>query len=73
MDPSEWLETEPRLRVEDDLGTEYYPSGGAGAGGVQVAHGGSAFAPAVPGTARTLRISSGSGSVELPLQRPGLL
>lgn len=68
MDPAEWPETEPRLRVEDDLGTEYYPSGGAGAGGVQVAHGGSAFAPAVPGAARTLRISSDSGTVELPLQ-----
>jgi hypothetical protein len=54
------------VRVEDDLGTEYHGNGGGG-GGVKVVHGATGFAPAVPDAARVLRISSRSGSVELPL------
>lgn len=63
---SEDLEVRSGFRVEDDLGTGYYESGGDG-GGVQVVHGAFAFVPAVPPAARMLRISSRSGTVELPL------
>ena len=63
---SEGLKAGPGLRVEDDLETEYHESGGGG-GGVQVVHGAYAFVPAVPSDARVLRISSRSGTVELPL------
>lgn len=54
------------LLVEDDLGTEYYESGGS-AGGVQVAHGSLTFTPAAPEGARILRVTSSSGTVKLPL------
>lgn len=54
------------IRVEDDLGTEYHQHGGGG-GGVKVVHSSFSFSPAVPDAARTLRISSRSGTVELPL------
>lgn len=63
---SEGLEAGSGFRVEDDLGTGYYENGGGG-GGVQVVHGAFAFVPAVPPAARMLRISSRSGTVELPL------
>jgi hypothetical protein len=63
---SEGLEAGSGFRIEDDLGTEYYESGGE-SGGVQVVHGAFAFAPAVPPAARMLRISSRSDTVELPL------
>jgi hypothetical protein len=66
-DLSEWQERGPGLRVEDDLGTEYYASGGGGGGGVQVVHGAFGFAPAVPSNARTLRISTRGDTIELPL------
>ena len=66
-DPSTWLESGPVLGVEDDLGTEYYASGAGGGGGVQVVHGASGFAPAVPAGAGTLRITTRAGTVELPL------
>jgi len=66
-DPSQWLEPEPMLLVEDDLGTKYYESGGGGGGGVQVVHGASGFAPAVPSEARIIRITTDSGTVELRL------
>lgn len=62
----EGLEAGSGFRIEDDLGTEYYESGG-GSGGVQVVHGAFAFAPAVPPAARMLRISSRGGPIELPL------
>jgi hypothetical protein len=60
------LEPEPRIRVEDDLGTEYQNSSGCG-GGMQVVHGAFVFTPAVPPAARSLRISSGNCTAELPL------
>ena len=63
---SEVLGAGSGLRVEDDLGTEYYEDGGGGRG-VQVVHGAFAFAPAIPPAARILRISSDSGTIELPL------
>lgn len=62
----ESLEQRTGIRVEDDLGTEYY-GGEGGGGGVQVVHGAVAFAPAVPSAARILRISSRSGTAELTL------
>jgi hypothetical protein len=66
-DPSQWLRAGPILGIEDDLATEYFESVAGGGGGVQVVHGASAFAPAVPAGARTLRIATRSGTVELPL------
>jgi hypothetical protein len=66
-DPRQWLENRHGLRVEDDLGTEYFESPAGGSGGVQVVHGASAFAPAVAPQAGTLRITTPAGTVELPL------
>ncbi len=58
---------EPAITVTDDVGTEYFESGGGGAGGVQVSHASLGFAPAPPSTARVLRISTDGATVELPL------
>jgi hypothetical protein len=62
------LQAEPwaRIRVADDLGTEYHENSGGG-GGMKVLHSALTFTPAVPDAARVLRISSRSGSVELTL------
>ncbi len=58
---------EPAITVTDDVGTEYFESGGGGAGGVQVSHASLGFAPAPPATARVLRVSTDDTTVELPL------
>ncbi len=66
-DPLGRPEPKTRILLEDDLGTEYYESGAGGNGGVQVVHGASGFAPAVPKDASTLRISTDSGTIDLSL------
>ena len=58
---------DPEVKVEDDLGTEYFESGGGGGGGVRVSHSSRGFAPAPPPNARLLRISTGGNTVELDL------
>jgi hypothetical protein len=60
-------EQEPEIRVEDDLGTEYFESGGGGGGGVRVSHSSRGFAPAPPPDARLLRVIAGGRTVELDL------
>ena len=60
-------EQEPAIRVEDDLGTEYFESGGGGGGGVRVSHSSRGFAPAPPPEARVLRVTAGAETVELDL------
>jgi hypothetical protein len=57
------------MQVEDDLGTEYFPSGAGGSGGVRVIRSSTGFAPAPPAAARVLRITTDSGTVELDLQQ----
>ncbi|MGH2937494.1 MAG: hypothetical protein ACRDPE_05165 [Solirubrobacterales bacterium] len=59
---------EPAITVTDDVGTEYFESGGGGSGGVKVSHASLGFAPAPPATARVLRISTGDTTFELPLR-----
>ena len=62
-------EKDPEVKVEDDLGTGYFESGGGGGGGVHVFHSSRGFAPAPPPDARVLRITAGGATVELDLQR----
>lgn len=61
-------EKDPEVKVEDELGTEYFESGGGGGGGVRVSHASRGFAPAPPPNARVLRITAGGATVELGLQ-----
>jgi hypothetical protein len=61
-------EKDPEVKVEDDLGTGYFESGGGGGGGVRVSHSSRGFAPAPPPAARVLRITTGGATVELDLQ-----
>ncbi len=61
-------EKDPAVKVEDDLGTEYFESGGGGGGGVRVFHSSCGFAPAPPPSARALLITAGGATVELDLQ-----
>lgn len=63
------LGEDPVIQVTDDVGTEYFESGGGGSGGVQVSHASTGFAPAPPPTARTLRITADGTTVEIPLRR----
>jgi hypothetical protein len=56
---------EPAIRVEDDLGTEYFEGGGGG--GVCVSHSSRGFAPAPPPEARVLRVTAGAEIVEFDL------
>jgi hypothetical protein len=63
------MDREPRLEVDDDLGTEYFESGGGSSGGVRVSHAARGFAPAPPAGASVLRITTDSGTVELDLSR----
>lgn len=66
-DPLDDLGAPQGLKVEDDLGTEYrHRSGGGGSAGV--VRSSYSFTPAVPEAARILRISTRSGTVELPLR-----
>ncbi len=58
-------EKDPEVKVEDDLGTEYFESGSGGGGGVRVSHSSRGFAPAPPPDARLLRLSAGGETVEL--------
>lgn len=63
------LEEKPEISVTDDVGTEYFESGGGGwGGGVRVSHSSLGFAPAPPPEARLLRISAGGEAVELDLR-----
>lgn len=55
------------VRIEDDLGTDYF-GGDGGGGGHEVIHCAASFSPAVPDGARLLRITTRSGTVELPLR-----
>jgi len=61
-------EKDPEITVEDDLGTEYFESGGGCGGGVRVSHSSRGFVPAPPPNARVLHITAGGASVELDLQ-----
>lgn len=63
------LEEKPEISVNDDVGTEYFESGGGGwGGGVGVSHSSLGFAPAPPPDARLLRISVSGETVELDLR-----
>lgn len=62
-----YRETEPEIKVDDDVGTEYFWSGGGGGGGVAVSHSSRGFAPAPPPEARVLRITAGGTTIELEL------
>jgi hypothetical protein len=53
--------------VTDDVGTEYFPSGGGRSGGVQAHHASQGFAPSPPASARVLRITIDEETVELDL------
>jgi hypothetical protein len=59
---------DPEVKVEDDLGTEYFESGGGGGGGVRVWHSSRGFAPAPPPEARLLQIKAGGETSELDLR-----
>lgn len=62
-------EEKPEITVEDDIGTEYFESGGGGwGGGVRVSHSSIGFAPTPPRDARLLRISANGETVELDLR-----
>lgn len=59
----------PPIRVEDDIGTDYYEGERASyGGGPGASHSHFTFAPAVPATARVLRITTDSGTVEVATQ-----
>jgi hypothetical protein len=58
----------PEITVTDDIGTEYFESGGGGwGGGVRVSHSSQGFAPAPPPSAGVLRLAAGAETVELDL------
>lgn len=58
----------PEIAVEDDVGTEYFESGGGGWGGdARVSHSSFGFAPAPPPEAGLLRINANGETVELDL------
>jgi hypothetical protein len=59
----------PEITVTDDVGTEYFESGGGGRGGVRVSHASQGFAPAPPPSARVLGVTAGTETVELDLSR----
>lgn len=58
---------DPEIETKDDVGTEYFPSGGGGGGGVAVSHSSRGFAPAPPRDARVLRVTAGGATVEVDL------
>jgi hypothetical protein len=59
----------PELTIADDLGTEYFESGGGGrGGGVRVSHATYGFAPAPPSEARVLRVTTEAETVEFYLR-----
>ncbi len=58
---------EPAITVTDDVGTEYFPSGGGTGGGVRVSHSSRGFAPAPPASARVLRITTDEETAEVNL------
>ena len=58
----------PPMRIEDDLGTDYYEGERASYGGGPASLAYFTFAPAVPAAARVLRITTDSGTVKLDLQ-----
>lgn len=60
---------DPEISVEDDLGTEYFESGGGSGGGVRVFHSSRGFTPAPPPGARVLRVTAGGATVELDLRQ----
>lgn len=63
-----YITPRPPMRVEDDLGTDYYEGERASFGGGPASQAYFTFAPAVPPAARVLRITTDSGTVELDLQ-----
>jgi hypothetical protein len=58
---------EPVVTITDDVGTEYFQSGGGTGGGVRVHHSSQGFAPAPPASARVMRITMDEDIVELGL------
>lgn len=58
----------PPMRLEDDVGTDYYEGERASyGGGPGASHSYFTFAPAVPAAARVLRITTNGGTVEVPV------
>jgi hypothetical protein len=57
----------PAVTITDDVGTEYFPSGGGTGGGVRVHHDSEGYAPAPPAAARVMRITADGETVELSL------
>jgi hypothetical protein len=66
----ERMHTTPRppMRIEDDLGTDYYEGERASYGGGYNSRAYFTFAPTVPADARVLRVTTDSGTVELDLE-----
>lgn len=58
----------PPMRIEDDLGTDYYEGERASYGGSPASLAYFTFAPSPPAAARVLRITTEGGTVELDLQ-----
>lgn len=59
----------PEITIADDIGTEYFESGGASwGGGVRVSHSSQGFAPAPPPSARVLRVATETETVEVDLR-----
>jgi hypothetical protein len=71
-DDDDFERRESHMLLTDDLGTEYYSTGG-GSGGVrgpsgrQISHGHTWFKPAVPGAARRLTVATLVGDVTFDL------
>jgi hypothetical protein len=57
----------PAVTITDDVGTEYFWSGGGGGSGVRVHHSSQGFAPAPPASARVMRVTVNGKTVELGL------
>jgi hypothetical protein len=57
----------PAVTITDDVGTEYFSSGGGAGGGVRVNHSSEGFAPAPPASARVMRITMDAETTEVSL------
>lgn len=57
----------PAVEIADDVGTEYFSSGGGHSGGVRVHHASQGFAPAPPASARVMRITMDGKTTEVTL------
>jgi hypothetical protein len=63
-----YADAPPLISIADDLGTDYYESGGASyGGGPGASHSHQGFAPAVSATATVLHVTTDDGTVDIPL------